>query len=671
MADETKTVILEFQVDESDSIESINKLIAANKELRKERNELNIATEAGKKRAQEINSVIDANTQKIVSNSSALEKQKANIGNYGSATLKTNEILAGMSSRLSAIHPALGRVAVGMEAGVKGFSGLTMGARAFIATGIGAIIAALGLAFSALMKYFQGSEEGQNRLNRVVAIGTAIFEQLMNVVEAVGEVIFDAIENPQKAIKDFGNLIKDQIINRFTGMLELVPAIGKAVGLLFQGKFAEAAEVAGDAIGKVTLGVEDATEKIQGLITTTGDAVKTGIAFGEQIAALNAKIDKEERKLVEDRAKTNQEVSKLRQKSVELEGAARVRVIKEAIALEEQLAAREVELRKERLRLAELTVQAHGDDKEALNAVAQARAELTQAETAAYDNTLRFRKELKSATEEQIKLEQEAADDAEARRRAESGSAIGDVGDPTLELETKKAEGVIDIRKQLAKDIQRLDKEQAKRAEQNAEGQVKLEEMVAKQKYDAAFAVSNALLGLLDQQSSAYKAIATSQALVSTYTAATKAYEAAFLPIPTVASPALGVAFAAAAVLQGLGNVARINGVEFAEGGVVLRGPSHAQGGIPIVAEGNEIIMTKGVYNNPQLRAQASAINVAGGGRSFFADGGLVSNSISNPINQTADLTRAFQNIEIALDVTKVTKAQKEITVKQKISKRG
>ncbi len=59
-----------------------------------------------------------------------------------------------------------------------------------------------------------------------------------------------------------------------------------------------------------------------------------------------------------------------------------------------------------------------------------------------------------------------------------------------------------------------------------------------------------------------------------------------------------------------------------AKGGV-LKGKSHAQGGIDIKvkggskveAENNEIILTKGVFENPHLRGIASAINVAAGGK--------------------------------------------------------
>lgn len=70
-----------------------------------------------------------------------------------------------------------------------------------------------------------------------------------------------------------------------------------------------------------------------------------------------------------------------------------------------------------------------------------------------------------------------------------------------------------------------------------------------------------------------------------------------------------------------------------AQYGKVFKGRSHAQGGIPVEVEGDEIIMTKGVYRNPMLRELASMINQAGGGISFsnpnqsavFATGGFAS----------------------------------------------
>ena len=78
--------------------------------------------------------------------------------------------------------------------------------------------------------------------------------------------------------------------------------------------------------------------------------------------------------------------------------------------------------------------------------------------------------------------------------------------------------------------------------------------------------------------------------------------------------------------------IRNINSAKFARGGVV-GGSSHAQGGIALLdrrsgrevgeMEGDEIILTKGVTQDPALRAAASQINYLGGGR-LFADGGMV-----------------------------------------------
>ena len=100
-----ETVILDFEVDESDSVESIQSITKASKELREERSKLNLQSVEGQKRVKEINAALDSNNQKIKENVSALEKQKINVGNYKSA--------------LDGVHPALGKVGQGLEAGTN------------------------------------------------------------------------------------------------------------------------------------------------------------------------------------------------------------------------------------------------------------------------------------------------------------------------------------------------------------------------------------------------------------------------------------------------------------------------------------------------------------------------------------------------------------------------
>lgn len=86
----------------------------------------------------------------------------------------------------------------------------------------------------------------------------------------------------------------------------------------------------------------------------------------------------------------------------------------------------------------------------------------------------------------------------------------------------------------------------------------------------------------------AFRIAASAAALVATYQNATQAY-GAVVGIPYV-GPALAVAAAAAAVVAGLANVAKINSISFAEGGIVPGAPSAVDNRVANVATGEMII---------------------------------------------------------------------------------
>ncbi len=89
----------------------------------------------------------------------------------------------------------------------------------------------------------------------------------------------------------------------------------------------------------------------------------------------------------------------------------------------------------------------------------------------------------------------------------------------------------------------------------------------------------------------------------------------------------------AAAGITTVKSLAQINKAKLAKGGV-LQGPSHDNGGIPFTvdgkagfeAEGDEIVLTKGVYRNPYLRSIASKINAMAGGVKFAKGGPAIAN---------------------------------------------
>jgi len=149
---------------------SIKALSIRNAQLIKERNQINTATEEGRKRISAINAQIDANNTTIKENSSAMEKQRMNIGNYASA---------------------LDKIAPGLSGFIQGVEGGTTAAKAFIATPLGATLAVVAGVLATVKAYFNSSEDAQNRWNKVVAFGTGLLERFMNIVEDVGGFLVD------------------------------------------------------------------------------------------------------------------------------------------------------------------------------------------------------------------------------------------------------------------------------------------------------------------------------------------------------------------------------------------------------------------------------------------------------------------------------------------------
>ncbi len=752
---------------------SIEALKEANKLLLIERNNVDTSTEAGRKKIKELNAEYDKNSKIISDNSTKVEKQRFNIGNYVSA--------------LDGVVPGLGAFSQGLGKATEGQEKLTGATNAFKATGIGLIIAAIAAAFASLQAYLKGSEEGQDKLNKITAVAAAIWEQFLNVVEGVGKAIFEAIENPKKALASFGEAIKENIINRFEGILEFIPAIGKSIKLLFEGEFAQAGQVAFDAVAKVTTGVEGATEKIAGLISNTVDLVNAGIAAGEKIAALQSKIDKEERALVTERTKTALEVSKLRQQAVEQEGEARKKTLKEAIALEEELSKREVAIAKTQEELAALKVKTNGDDKEALNELAAAQAKVFQAEEAAFANTLRFRKELQSLDEEEQKKleelekkkaeiaakEETAANRLEVLRLEQQAKAIQGAelrADKLIEIEQIKAEQLLandelteSERQIIVEDSEAkinaiLDKSQQEQIKETqdalaaeleayslyVEGLINekkrqlLEGTVSQAEYneeianleiaaletqlaikeqfgaeDVALAgrVSDAKIkqketetaiyerqerakvqavqstlgqvaGLFNKNSIAFKALASAQTLIQTYQSAQAVFTGMTSTIPGPVGIALGIAGAAAAVISGLANVAKINSTQvpkLEEGGLIeVGGRRHSQGGedmriggklVANVEQGETVAVLK--RGSSGLLRNLSAVNTMVGGRDFYndrstrfhnADGGLIARSAISSSSQfaTQSVEQVLKGIKIFTRVTDLERVQSQ-----------
>lgn len=173
-----------------------------------------------------------------------------------------------------------------------GIAGMTKAALAFLATPLGITIAALAAVLSPVINYLKNTQEGIDKVTAVTRPLQSVFEALMGVFQRVGKVVVDAFTNPQKALEAFGKMFMDNIVNRVQGMLELVPALGKAVSLLFEGEFAKAGKVAADAVGKVALGTNNITDKVAGATKETGKFFSDAYSHGQKLDNLQKALDK-------------------------------------------------------------------------------------------------------------------------------------------------------------------------------------------------------------------------------------------------------------------------------------------------------------------------------------------------------------------------------------------
>ena len=295
---------------------------------------------------------------------------------------------------------------------VKSFKSLRV---AIIASGIGALV----LAVVALGQAFTRSEAGQNKFAKLMGVIGSIINNLLDVLADLGEALIKAFEDPQQAIKDFGNLIKENISNRLEGLAELIPALGRAIKLLFSGEFKEAGKVAANATGKVVLGVENVVEKTQAAINKTKEFVKEleeEARIVAKIADDRAEADKIERKNTVERAKADREIADLRFKAEQRDKfsvSERIKFLEEASALEEEITNQEIEAARLRFEAKKLENSLSKSTKEDLDEQAQLEAQLIGLNT----SKLRLQKRLQTSLttfRNEEKADRESAKKAEA-----------------------------------------------------------------------------------------------------------------------------------------------------------------------------------------------------------------------------------------------------------------
>lgn len=671
--------------------DSIEGLKAANKELLKERNLTSTATEDGRAKIAKLNAEYDKNSKIIAANSTQVEKQRFNIGNYASA--------------LDKVGPGLSNIASGLTAATKGQEGLTGASKAFILTGVGAIIAGLVLAFQALKTFVTGSTEGMDK-----------FEDVMSSVSTVVDVVVDRVV---ALVGGIGKLLSGD----FTGGLEQIEGSFKGIGDEIEREISLTLE-----LNEAIRSLEDAEINYDIAASKNANTIKELL-----LQAKNRTLSEKERIALlkqadEIEAKQNEQLVANKKEALRIqneEANKRVELARIAGESEEAFAQRLLDTGKllddQRDSVKNAIIAYNGALGESINIREKVQNQIDALEEKAAADAEKRNEKIKKDADDKAKkelddikkkqdAEKKAADDAEKARQdrikqladqnAHDEQVAKDAYDEALKLFHDQSQAMINEKKQQLLDgvisqeeynkeledlqIAMLETQQAINEEfaekdLNLEAQtldykkklsdqeLKIHQEKERAKVDAVQSALGTIASAFNKQSLAYKILASVQTTIDTIRGAVNIFFGMTEAIPGPVGIILGAAAAAAAAANGYAAVAKINSTavpKMADGGrIEIEGRSHAQGGELVTiggravaeVEGGEdmVIMKRG--SRGMLKNLAN-INRLSGGVDFYqdrapkrhlADGGFVARSAANQVS-------SLQNQTLAEDIKKL-----------------
>jgi DNA repair exonuclease SbcCD ATPase subunit len=370
-------------------------------------------------------------------------KFQGNVGNYKNSVI---DAFQAMGINVRQYTGQVEGIATAFQTTTKSTEKATFSVKLFgkalIATGIGAIVVAVG----ALAAAFFSTEQGSQALQSVLIPLRTVMQRLWGLVQELSIVLVDAFSNPKQAVKDLWEAIKTNLLNRLNGMIDMFKGAGRAIKAALKLDFdgvTEASKDFGNAWLQTITGVEDAAAKAAAALKIVVDQVKDSTKEGKRLTAIRVEL----RKLAVEEA---QNVSRLRREqeeqlailqNINRTDEERMKAGEDYMALSMQLF--EFERRRAVLELeqAELTAKQNDTDLEAQVELAQARERLEEITARQLATERRARRQInaiqKKTADERIKQSKEAAE-LEAKIYQDGIKAIEEISKKWDEIMAKR-----------------------------------------------------------------------------------------------------------------------------------------------------------------------------------------------------------------------------------------
>ena len=387
---------------------------------------------------QRLQAQYDANNTKLKAFDKTIGNSQRNVGNYQSA-------LSGISAQLAVVQGPLGPIAgritalnTALRMGAGGATGFAAAIRivgiALVSIPLIAIAGAIGF----IIRGFTRLQPVSDAFARFGAATGIIFQRLIDALATIGGETLPALANafndPKAAIKELGQLLLDQVINRilavpdfFIGVfksvvatislasnqikliLDDIPVIGRFIDreaaqqnmddaradLVASGK------QMGDAVLQFATGIKDPIDTIGAVFTRVREEMEGTMDVAREAARLTGilqQVEEDEIALIEKRAAANRNLARTRLDAGDDATALseRIRLLKEVNEEEERLSAVELGIARRKADALTQQLDLASSTREEIKAAAEARARVDELETESIQRRFRATQQLRA-----------------------------------------------------------------------------------------------------------------------------------------------------------------------------------------------------------------------------------------------------------------------------------
>lgn len=361
--------------------------------------------------------------------------------------MTANGKLQGEIGKVGEAFKALGIPVTGSLTAIKSVTKALWG---MCATPVGAVIAAIALAFKAVHTWMTKSAEGQKVYTKLMAYFGSLAKSITDIVIIFGEYLYKCFTKPNAPLRDFGNNFVKTFKTAVKAAVNLIGGLGTTIkGVLNMDwdtftaglkKTWDGIKGAGETVIDVfktqVSGVIGATKTIYDAFTNEDLSKKLGAAFNgiltkaEQAASLAGKIQETQiaiNKNKETQLKLDGKIAEVRNKIYTLQGKEKIAAIEEAKALVKQKYDFQIKQQQQLVELHKKQAKLHTQSLKNIAAERELRMQV-------------LRTQVQQNSEQRMLIRQEAAAKRSLANKAKSDAKK----DATQQKQINSAEGKLD-----------------------------------------------------------------------------------------------------------------------------------------------------------------------------------------------------------------------------------